>query len=492
MSKLYYHEKTPVSLNAVLLTDPYFAKHWKIIPTVVKVLNQILKWNQVDESKGGQSDITWKWFIDRFDADYTTVIHSLESLELLGVERAGRGQKGLKCFAYRLTEKCLPLLADSNREYLYRLLTDKTTKRKLQKSISKRGYRKKVYGDVRDEIKATIDGITFKQEEINSLCESYPPETTAFVRLVISEIVEKTYGDLQHSEADNRVSNPYTLLPAEVKSLIEVNGLRYITTFDIRSAYPSMWAHWIQHLNPENSEIAAEKAAYEKIFLNPAVDPKQHLSEALGISRSEIKDVMISYFNGKGFRNNVFVQKGSKNPFVKFNSWLKSNFPKLYTLWSQTEIKQTGNQIGKNFETKLMLDESIFQKARSLGLVIGYENDGFSVYGNIAKDNPCVRELLDFVSEQSVRLLGIKLVIVPKPTPKIDPTAIMIERYEERVETLYKNWKAFTQRYYRLPPEKRDGGEFQKRKDDWIEAGNKCFEVLKRLGREYGTQNTPP
>jgi hypothetical protein len=84
MGKPFYHEKTPVSLNTVLLTDKYFGEHSKIIPAVVKVLNQILKWNAKDESnKGGQSEITWRFFYDRLGADYSQIIASLNSLGLL-------------------------------------------------------------------------------------------------------------------------------------------------------------------------------------------------------------------------------------------------------------------------------------------------------------------------------------------------------------------------------------------------------------------------
>jgi hypothetical protein len=225
MKPLCYHEATPASLNALLLEEPYLAENWKIIPTVVKVLNRILKYNLLDEGKGGQSDITWRFFYDNFGSDYPTVLGKLQSLGLLDIERVGRGEKGLSCYGYRLTEKCHALLSDRNREYLHKLLTDKAAKRRLQKNISARGYRKNVYGDSRDHIKVVIDGVTFKEEEVNHLCGHYTPEKAAFARSVLIEIVEKKYGYLEHNETDNRVPNPYTLLPAQVKTLIQINGL---------------------------------------------------------------------------------------------------------------------------------------------------------------------------------------------------------------------------------------------------------------------------
>ena len=59
---------------------------------------------------------------------------------------------------------------------------------------------------------------------------------------------------------------------------------------------------------------------------------------------------------------------------------LSREFPSLYALWLTTNLKQTGNNIGKHFETKLMLDQSIYNKATELGIVIGYEYDGMSFY----------------------------------------------------------------------------------------------------------------
>lgn len=147
-------------------------------------------------------------------------------------------------------------------------------------------------------------------------------------------------------------------------------------------------------------------------------------------------------------------------------------------------IKQTGNQIGKHFETKLMLDRTIFQKARSLGLTIGYENDGFSVFGAVTKEHPAVGQLSDFVSERSVRLLGIKLVIVPKPTPKWNPSDVLRESYEEKADTLDKKWKAFLKRHFRLPPDKRDGGEYQAREKEFIKGLETCKKVLERLDED--------
>jgi hypothetical protein len=110
---------------------------------------------------------------------------------------------------------------------------------------------------------------------------------------------------------------------------------------------------------------------------------------------------MIKYFNGK--------------PFVKFSQYLQAEFPNLYSAWQKTDIKQTGNQIGKHFETKLMLDKSIYSRAEELGIIVGYEYDGMSFY---AEDASQCQTLLEFIEQRSVALLGIKLVFVDKTAIK--------------------------------------------------------------------------
>ena len=150
---------------------------------------------------------------------------------------------------------------------------------------------------------------------------------------------------------------------------------------------------------------------YNNLFLNPSMDPKTHLANLLNIDRNEVKEVLISYYNGKGFKDGVFVGVSNNDSFRKYDDWLKAEFPTLYDLWLTTDVKQTGNNIGKHFETRLMLDGSLYKKAWELGLVCGYEYDGMSLYG---RDKSRCGELLAFIERRSVELLGVKVVIVVK------------------------------------------------------------------------------
>jgi hypothetical protein len=405
--QIFYKSKTPIEFNTLLLTEPFFKENWKLIPTVRHTLNTILKYNYSDK---GPSEISYKLFFNRYGPEYATILHSLTTLGLLHIDHSytpvsistdGKGH----CKNYSLTELAHTLLADANKEYLYKLLTDKATKRKNQKAISRRGYNKLNYGDVRDDLKKTNDGISYDPEAISQLVDCFPTEKKAFTYTLLIDILEKKYNNLHFNTTDGRVWSPYTQLPPEIKKLIYINGLAYQMTIDIRSCYPSFWAEYIltQPILPHivYGNVDNEKRKYNDLWLNPSIDPKKYLSDLLGIEQSEIKEVLIAYFNGHSRTGN----------YKKFDNWIKKEFPTLYKIWSQTDIKQTGNNIGKNFETKLMLDRSIYKKAKELGIILGYEYDGMSFY---AKDNSKCDELLAFIENKSVELLGIKLVFVRK------------------------------------------------------------------------------
>ena len=432
MSKpiLYYKEATPVSLNATLLSHPHFAEHWKVIPSVVKCLNHILRWNDKDN---GFSSITYHYFYNRFRDDYTTIIRALDTLDLLRIDRVWI--KNTKCYDYYITPKCQRLLADTNKEYLYLLLTDKATKRRNQKQIS--GRKHKVYGDIRDILKDGLDNISVDLNQIDEVVATMPAGKQAFVWSLLIDIVRKDYGDLRHNEKDNRIWTPYAQLPAEIRAIIKVKGLEYQQTIDIRSCYPSLLAEYICQSYPhiDAAKTDMERKRWNDLFLDPHKDPKAVIAKAIGVCRQDIKEIMIQYFNGK-IRGKAFRA---------FDKWISSEYPTLYDAWKRTNIKQTGNNIGKYFETRLMLDKSIYKRAKQLGIVIGYEYDGMSFY---AKDDRNCQALLDYIEQRSIELLGVKLVFVDK-TDLLSIPQMAIENNLRHLEATHTHWVKICRRTFR-------------------------------------------
>jgi hypothetical protein len=375
------------------------------------MLNKILQWNDKDK---GKSQISYTYYQNTLGNQYPTILVALEAIGTITNDRVWIAKtedfKG-KCYAYKVTDICCQALADSNRQYLYKLLSDRNTKRKNQIRISKRGYNTKTYGDVRDSLKTLIDGISFDIKEIDNAVANYNKDKKALVYSLLMDMTDKTYNELKYNVKDGRVWTPYGQLPSDIKKLIKVNNYDHIRTIDIRSCYPSLWAKYIKSLYPDDTSIDAEITKYHDIFLKPAIDPKTYIAGILNSPRNEIKDVLISYFNGRGFKGNNFKGTNHGNVYSLFNDYLKTEYPCLYALWMQTNINQTGNNIGKYFETKLMLDQSIYDYADSLGIVIGYEYDGMSFY---AKDDSNIQALVDYIKGRSIALLGIQLVFVDK------------------------------------------------------------------------------
>lgn len=497
--KFWYKEKTPVSFNNVLTTHPFFIKNYKLIPTTYGILNDILHKNQIDE---GSSEIWWRSFHKKLGVFTTETLDCLKELELLQFDHKYITKKDSTngeghCIKYLCTDKCHKLLADSNQEYFYKLMTDRVLRRKVQKSKSDRGYNKLKYNDIRDVIKETNDGIGYEVFDIQGVVNQFSNEKRAYTYSLLIQIYEGKYWELHFNKKDGRVCNPYTLLPSEVRRVIKINGNPLQRIIDIVSCYPSLWGQFMVYIQltfptspimstcKRTNEVLKELGRYNHIFLNGQIDPKDYLSKLLGIKRSEIKEILISYYNGRGFIKNVFNGDRLKKAYRIYDKWLRTNFPLLYSIWLTTDISQTGNNIGKHFETKLMLDNSIYQKGKELGIDIGYEYDGMSFY---SKDDSRTNELVEFIEKKSVELLGIKVIFVDKDlkpiiTPPEEET-ISLEKllYESNISQIntklskskdkwdYWRRKIYSKRW--IPNDK-----------EWVEAWNH-YKEYKKLKRE--------
>lgn len=414
---MYYKIATPTKLNNRLLQSECFSsdKNYKLIPSVVSLLNFINQCNYTNADKFGYSEIAKDLFEDRYRGKYTSIISALETLGLLKVDRMHRGRyKGDRCFGYKLTSDCVELLKDQNKEYLYLVLNNKKLKARVDKNAKTRVDYNMVYGDSRDIDLAFHKSLTVDYNKVEPIISQYPKQKQAVTYQLLVTIVTKHFS-FKFNEKDNRIWTPYFQLPKEIKAVLKSNDYSYQTTMDVRSCHPSLFACYIKSLNP-NIDIAAEFTAYNSIFLNPNIDIKGYIAKELAIPRDEVKPVLLSFYNGKGFnRDNSFRLVSKYNKYVKYNNWLKTNYPTMYQLWMETDLRQTGNQISKHFETKLMQNVDISNKAKELDMVIGGEADGFSIFSK-NQSAIAINELLEFVELKSIELLGVKLVFVEKKT----------------------------------------------------------------------------
>jgi hypothetical protein len=94
----------------------------------------------------------------------------------------------------------------------------------------------------------------------------------------------------------------------------------------------------------------------------------------------------------------------------------KNNYPALFEIWNQTNLKTTGPQISKFYETKIMLDPELILLAESLGLDMVFERDGailFSAEGDPELDQKA-HALAMRIVDNCLRLFGFKAVVKVK------------------------------------------------------------------------------
>jgi hypothetical protein len=59
---------------------------------------------------------------------------------------------------------------------------------------------------------------------------------------------------------------------------------------------------------------------------------------------------------------------------------MQIEFPCLYRVWQSTDIKHTGNNIAKMYETKIMLNPEVFKISEAQKIKLAYEYDGISIF----------------------------------------------------------------------------------------------------------------
>lgn len=231
--------------------------------------------------------------------------------------------------------------------------------------------------------------------------------------------------DVEMTSPDGRWHNPWTSLPAEVRKTITINGKKSLGVIDLRSCHPSFFAEYIVSLisNP-SAELLKEKEKWNDYFFASASHPLKTLANTLcldyddtenelgEITRLGLKKGFNSHLNSMGFNGSRF-NPDHKNGYIlnPLNRWIRTNFPLLYGIWMQTDLKTTGNQIALKYESRIMQSPLLFQKANELGIYLCSEHDGLGIFG----DNPAdVDTILDVMRGISLEEFGINIAVTKK------------------------------------------------------------------------------
>lgn len=429
----FYHTKTPIDFYEYALTLPHFEANQKRIPMTFQVMRQIAKYNRLSVS--GMSSIRRSFFSDKLGSSYSKDLSALIEGGLLASDGTyrkkgtmGPGDLG-KCISYGITPLGYQKIAEKNMIYLKFTREDPKERKKLMQRILDRGYKKIEYTyPFLNHLKRINDGTDWNENEMHAYGSTLSEDQYCHLSECLRSIRDKDYDELHFNESDGRAWYPVVNLPGASKSMITVEGLPYLCDIDIRSAHPTFLLGSIRrNSNNKPLPISIPHLVYGKpVIISPEeeenrvwndfwcgdIDPKDRLSKELDIPRHAVKEVLLSFVNGKGFENNKFVLTSPNHPAVKINNWMKSIIPIHYQIWMESpDIAQTGNLIGKYFESPLMQEMKIYKKAFELDLFPVYSYDGITLYGTAIENVP---KLIEFIQGISIEMHQIRPVLTIK------------------------------------------------------------------------------
>ena len=357
--------------------------------------------------------------------------------------------------------------------YLKKLFVDPKLRRKLQKQQSYHLNKADKYKDpFLQHIHTGLIGYAFDEAAVKLIEESNWGGLTKLKAVMnLTDFVERDFVDLKHNDTDSRCWNEFVGMKSELRKYFRLGDLKYRYVLDIRSCHPLFLADYLVNeseprrtpvhpslLGPEielklklklarererserfsntnyttthpplsnpitnntttstsitntnlhyvggNSDIQGEVVRWNQLFSDPDTDPKAVLIRDLGYTREQAKAALNQTINGgKQYR--------------RFIKWFKQHFPLLHAIWDHTFKNKVGVEVSCYYETTLMQDVELYALAGQLGLHLTYEFDGCGVMcreddGEVLAK---IQQLIQHIQSKSVRLWGIRPVIVVK------------------------------------------------------------------------------
>jgi hypothetical protein len=364
-----------------------------------------------------------------YDTSYIPYIEAMQRLELLEKDNGycptdaakAKGYERGWTKSYRVTEKAIELLCQSETEYLKKLMTDKKEKRKIQKSISKRKVWKKDYGDyVLNYIYDGLINTSFDYSKAMDIMDSLEIDKKAKTNCVSHLIcfAKKDFKELKNNNTDNRIWNNYAAIKSELRQCSNYKGMTRQFVIDIRACHPTFFSSYILKLlndalklsttnlfttycHTERRQLELEHRRWIKQFTDIKTDPRNIIMNQCGYDNIETtKKALNETLNGS-------------LSYKKCLQWLEQEYPCLYQAWQMTDIKRTGCNISKMFEGCITMNPDLYKEFDNVGIKAMYEYDGFSIYG-MTEDN-LLESKCNFIkgkmTEISNRLFNLPIVI---------------------------------------------------------------------------------
>ena len=382
------------------------------------------------------------------------------------------------CKEYYSTSEAVDLLASSNIAYLKSLHTNKNVIYNNNKNIARR--QPLTYSDyVLDYIQDGLNHFDYNYDQAMAMItgSEWKPETQLSAQNSLINFKTKEFGELSYNETDGRVWNEFVGMKSNLRKTFTYKNMTRQAVIDIRSCHPTFFStflldYYITHPTPnvvktdiikktnfpsslppslqppipstmlgingesvkimaatadiiENQapnttytyvdtyssitikELKEEHERWVKLFTDRAIDPRDVIGAEIGRTKDEVKKALNESINGT-------------KQYTRLLKWIETNFPCLYQVWQTTDISQTGCNISKMYESKIMLNKTLYEQTERQQLKITYEYDGISVFSAdkvksdlIMKVNYLVRNISSIAKQTTGIDLVMKVEFLP-------------------------------------------------------------------------------
>lgn len=381
-----------------------------------------------------------EWIQDLFHS-YTTayrpVIDALIELDLLkprvnqdGTESYFHSQDKSKSFtkAYKVTDKCRELLSADNKEWLRKLHHDPQTKRTVKRCKAQKSRRLKPTGDlIVDSTLENLFRLRYDRNDASAVLAGTDDKSRA--NNIIYSLINIETGDfaVKRHKDTGRIYNTWNLMNSQLRPIFFIRhnnkNLFNSHVIDLRAAHPLFWAIYIKNYHYSNNlynkttiptssptylhyvtadeAFLAEVDKWNALWTHPTVDPRDAIAADLNTSKESVKALLNTAINDGRNANRLHL-------------WIKTNFPLLHTAWQGLGIGQTGVNISRLYESRLIRDNEFQAFINGMdGIKVMDEHDGLSIFSSPddAEIESKIESIRAYIAQSCFDKFGIKPVI---------------------------------------------------------------------------------
>ena len=438
----YTNAKVSTEFNDLLSAHELFhGDNYKLIAPCHYLLNYIYRDCLI--KKREYMFLHSKWIQDRFHSHvsaYRPVIDALIELELLkikpnqnGVESYLHSEDESKSFtkAYKVTPKCAEMLTADNKEWLRKLHHDPQTRKVAKRCKAQKHRRLKPTGDlIVDSTRDNLFSLRYDRNAANAVLTATTDENRA--NNIIYSLINIETGDFEFErhKSTGRIYNAWNMMNSQLRPSFYIRhhnkNLFNSHIIDLRAAHPLFWAIYVKNSyysnnlfnntsnsnpSPNHSSILhyvtageaflAEVDRWNALWCNPTVDPRDVIAADLNTSKENVKALLNTAINDGRNANRLHL-------------WIKANFPRLHTAWQGLGIGQTGVNISRLYESRLIRDNEFQAFINSMdGVKVMDEHDGLSVFSSPddTEIESKIESIRAYIAQSCFDKFGIKPVI---------------------------------------------------------------------------------